>query len=200
MRTRDEKISFKRREITGHLRRESARYLRLLADLWAVSSLHEARLDGPLAVWKKDGRVPTLPQQLIAQRMARTVEQYLRSARADRGSGRCSGGPAESAQRPVETQGAGAGVSRQQSFGVCSPRLFAVIDDAPPEDKLRRAQTIFDISVQSPEETLERLIGIDPWQDPSAIGIVLAALYSVWNEEITALVSSGQDDRRRDRG
>ena len=53
------------------------RYVRLLADLWAVSSLHEARLDGPLAVWKTDGRVPTLPQQLLAQRMARSVNNIF---------------------------------------------------------------------------------------------------------------------------
>jgi hypothetical protein len=65
--------------------------------------------------------------------------------------------------------------------------IFAVIDDAPPEDKLHRAQLNFEIHVQSPEETLERLIHIDPREDPSAIGIILAALYNVWAEEITAL-------------
>ena len=187
LRTRAEDVVFKRREITGHLRREAARYLRLLADLWAVSSLHEARLDGPLAVWKKDGRVPTLPQQLLAHRMARAVGNIF--------------GLLELIEDPEDVRAA------QRSLLSSQPKLkaraleyldntlsgsvrrdvFAVIDDAPPEEKLRRAQTIFDIAVQSPEETLDRLIRIDPWQDPSAMGIVLAALYSVWNEEITAL-------------
>jgi len=41
--------------------------------------------------------------------------------------------------------------------------------------------------VQTPGETLARLIQIDPREDPSAIGIVLAALYNVWNEEIESL-------------
>ncbi|MBD3870378.1 MAG: HEAT repeat domain-containing protein [Acidobacteria bacterium] len=65
--------------------------------------------------------------------------------------------------------------------------LFAVIDDAPPEEKLRRAQAIFGVHFESPEETLKRMIQIDPMNDPSAIGIVLAALYNVWDEEIVAL-------------
>jgi hypothetical protein len=65
--------------------------------------------------------------------------------------------------------------------------LFAVIDDASPAEKLRRAQAIFGIEFESPEETLRRMIQIDPWTDPSAIGIILAALYNVWDEEIEAL-------------
>ncbi len=187
MRMRDEKIAFKRREITGHLRREVADYLRQLADLWAVSSLHEARLDGPLAVWKKDGRVPTLPQQLIAHQMARTVSnifgllELIENPEDVRAAQRSllSGQPKLRARALEYLDNSLSGSVRRD--------LFAVIDDAPPEDKLRRAQTIFDIAVQSPEETLERLIRIDPLLDPSAMGIVLAALYSVWNEGISAL-------------
>jgi AAA family ATP:ADP antiporter len=73
LRARQPNLKFSRRKITRQLSDEAARYLRTLADLWAVSSLHEARLDGPLAVWKVDGRVPTLPQQLLAQRLVTLV-------------------------------------------------------------------------------------------------------------------------------
>jgi len=187
MRTHNEEISFKRRTIVRQLGREAARYLRLLADLWAVSSLHEASLDGPLAVWKKDGRVPTLPQQLLAQRMARKVGNIF--------------GMLELIEEPEDVRAAqrsllsGQPTLRARALeyldntlsGSVRRDVFAVIDDAPPEDKLRRAQLFFDISVQSPEQTLDRLIRIDPRIDPSAVGIILAALHNVWNAEIAAL-------------
>jgi AAA family ATP:ADP antiporter len=187
MRTRDPAISFHRRAVTQNLSREAAGYVRLLADLWAVSSLHEARLDGPLAVWQSDGRVPTLPQQLLAHRLARSVnnifgllelindpEDVLAAQRS-----LLSGQPKLRARALEYLDNTLSGSVRRD--------VFAVIDDAPPEDKLRRAKLIFDVDVQTPEQTLERLIRIDPREDPSAIGIVLAALYSVWNEEIESL-------------
>jgi AAA family ATP:ADP antiporter len=187
MRTRDPSITFRRRTITQHLSREAANYVRLLADLWAVSSLYEARLDGPLAVWKKDGRVPTLPQQLLAQRMARSVNNIF--------------GLLELINNPEDVRAAQRSLLSGQAklraraleyldnilSGSVRRDVFAVIDDAPPEDKLRRAGQIFGITVETPEETLARLIRIDPREDPSAIGIVLAALYNVWNEEIESL-------------
>jgi len=187
MRTRNDEISFKRRTIVDQLGHEASRYLRLLADLWAVSSLHEARLDGPLAVWNRDGRVPTLPQQLLAQRMARKVGNIFgmleliddpEDVRAAQRS-LLSGQPNLRARALEYLDNTLSGSVRRD--------VFAVIDDAPPEDKLRRAQLFFDISVQSPEQTLERLIRIDPRNDPSAVGIILAALHNVWNEEIVAL-------------
>jgi AAA family ATP:ADP antiporter len=187
LRSRYPDLKFNRRRITRELSAEAARYLRVLADLWAVSSLHEARLDGPLAVWRADGRVPTLPQQLLAQRLVNLVGNIF--------------GLLELVEEPEDVRAAqrsllsGQIKLRARSLeyldntlsGSLRRDVFVVIDDAPPEDKLRRAKLIFDIRVQSPEETLERMIRIDPSADPSGIGIILAALYSVWDEEIAAL-------------
>lgn len=188
LRTHDASIQFKRRNVAQHLRNQASEYLRLLADLWAVSSLHEARLEGPLAVWRKDGRVPTLPQQLLAQRMSRSVGNIF--------------GLLQLIEVPEDVRAA------QRSLLSSQPRLraraleyldntlsgsvrrdvFVVIDDAPPEDKLRRADQFFGIAVESPEETIERQLRIDPWRDPSAVGIVLAALYSVWSDGMPSLL------------
>jgi len=187
LRTRHPQIVFRRRDVTRILSQKAAEYLRLLADLWAMSSLHEARLDGPLAVWKKDGRVPTLPQQLLAQRLAKIVGdifgllQLIENPEDVRAAQRSllSGMPKLRARALEYLDNTLSGSVRRD--------VFAVIDDAPPEDKLRRAELYFDIRVESPEKTLERLIRIDPWDDPSAIGIILAALHNVWNEEIVAL-------------
>ncbi len=187
LRTRDEKIKISRRTITRQLGAEAACYLRLLADLWAVSSLHEARLEGPLAVWKADGRVPTLPQQLLAQRMVTAVAgifglleliEYPEDVRAAQRS--LLSGQVHLRARALE-------YLDNTLTGALRRDLFAVIDDAPPEDKLRRARTLFGIEAQSPEETLERLIRADPSVDPSATGIVLAAVHSVWVEEMAGL-------------
>lgn len=188
LRTRDASIQFKRRTVSQQVRREAAEYLRLLADLWAVSSLHQAQLEGPLAVWRKDGRVPTLPQQLLAHRMSRSVGNLF--------------GLLQLVEAPEDVRAA------QRSLLSNQPRLraraleyldntlsgafrrdaFAVIDDAPPEDKLRRAEQYFGIVVQDPEATIERLVRVEPTEDPSAIGIVLAALHCVWSEGMTSLV------------
>ena len=180
-------LKFNRRKITHRLSDEAAHYLRILADLWAVSSLHEARLDGPLAVWKVDGRVPTLPQKLLAQRLVNSVGNIF--------------GLLELVENPEDVRAAQRSLLSGQTklrsraleyldntlSGSLRRDLFAVIDDAPPEDKLRRAQATFGIHFESPEETLKRMIQIDPVNDPSAIGIVLAALYNVWDEEIAVL-------------
>ncbi len=187
MRTRGSQIAFRRREIARHLQLEAERYLRLLADLWAVSSLYEARLVGPLAQWTRDGRVPTLPQQLLAQRMSRTVGNIF--------------GLLELIEDPDDVRAARRSLlssdaalrSRALEYldnalsGAVRRYVFAVIDDAPPRDKLARAYDLFGIRSERPEETLARLIRIDSRHDPSAIGIVLAALYNVWDEQIDAL-------------
>ncbi len=187
LRTRHLHLRFNRRKITRKLSEEAAHYLRILADLWAVSSLHEARLDGPLAVWMVDGRVPTLPQQLLAQRLVNSVGNIF--------------GLLELVENPEDVRAAQRSLLSGQTklrsraleyldntlSGSLRRDLFAVIDDAPPEEKLRRAQAIFGVHFESPEDTLSRMIQIDPMNDPSAIGIVLAALYNVWDEEISAL-------------
>jgi HEAT repeat protein len=187
LRTRHPDLKFNRRKITRVLGDEAADYLRILADLLAVSSLHEARLDGPLAVWKVDGRVPTLPQQLLAQRLANSVGNIF--------------GLLELVENPEDVRAAQRSLLSGQPklraraleyldntlSGSLRRDLFVVIDDAPPAEKLRRAHAIFGIQFESPEETLRRMIQIDPWTDPSAIGIILAALYNVWDEEIEAL-------------
>ena len=187
MRTRWPEITFRRKEISNQVRVAAEHYLRQLADLWAVSSLREARLVGPLAVWKKDGRVPTLPQQLLAQRMSRTVGNIF--------------GLLQLIEDPDDVR------ASQRSLLSDDPRLraraleyldntlpgsvrrnvIAVIDDSPPGDKLAAAAAHFNVRSDSPERTLERLIQIDPKQDPSAIGIVLAALYNIWDEKIESL-------------
>ena len=187
MRGRLGDIRFSSRAVRSQVSAEATRYLRSLADLWAISSMHEAHLEGPFAIWQKTDRVPTLPQQLLAQRMNSLVENIF--------------GLLELVERPEDVRAARRSLmSREPSLraraleyldntltGALRRDVFAVIDDAPPEDKLRRARIYFDVLMESPEATLDRLIQTDAEADPAARGIILAALHAVWSKEVESL-------------
>jgi len=187
MRTRHQGTRFTNRVIRAEIQDEAKRYLRCLADLWAISSLHEARLEGPFAVWQKSDRVPTLPQQLLAQRMQTLVGNIF--------------GLLELIERPEDVRAARRSLlSREPNLraraleyldnslsGTLRRDVFSVIDDTPPEEKLRRARLYFGILMESPEATLDRLIQLDSRRDPAGRGIVLAAMHAVWSDEVVAL-------------
>ncbi len=187
MKGRFKEVRFSTGVVRNQVRAEAIRYLRGLADLWSISSLHEAHLEGPFAIWQKTDRVPTLPQQLLAQRMNTLVEHIF--------------GLLELVERPDDVRAARRSLmSRQPDLraraleyldntltGSLRRDVFAVIDDAPPEEKLRRARIYFGILMESPESTLDRLIQIDAFADPAARGIILAALHAVWSKEVVSL-------------
>jgi AAA family ATP:ADP antiporter len=187
MRTRRSGIRFPDAAVRDQIQAEAARYLRCLADLWAISSLHEAQLEGPVAIWRKTDRVPTLAQQLLAQRMLCLVHNIfgllelvvmpddVRAARRSLMSRR-----PEMRARALE-------YLDNTLSGTLRRDVFSVIDDAPPEEKLRRARLHHGILVESPEATFGRLIRTDPGSDPAGRGIVLAALHAVWAEEVEPL-------------
>jgi hypothetical protein len=138
-------------------------------------------------VWRKSDRVPTLPQQLLAQRMSTCVSNIF--------------GLLELVEKPEDVRAARRSLlSRQPNLraralefldnslsGLLRRDVFAVIDDAPPEEKLRRARHYFGILMETPEATLERLIKIDPRADPGSRGIILAAMHAVWSDEVESL-------------
>ena len=66
-------------------------------------------------------------------------------------------------------------------------RIIAQASRADMEDKLRRARLYFGVLMESPEETLNRLIQTDARLDPAARGIILAAMHAVWSEEVESL-------------
>jgi len=187
MRARHRETRFSERRVKAQVQAEASRYLRSLADLWAISSMHEAHLVGPFAVWHASKRVPTLPQQLLAQRMQTLVRNIF--------------GLLELIERPDDVRAARRSLmSRRPELraraleyldnslsGTLRRDVFSVIDDAPPEEKLRRARLYFGILMESPEATLERLIRTDSRRDPAGRGIVLAAMHAVWADEVDSL-------------
>lgn len=184
LRTRHPEIRIRQDVVADEIRRDSYVYLRSLSDLWSVSSWHEARFDGPYAQWQTAGRVPTLLQQVLAQRMANAVENLFRLLKLIH--------PPRDIEATYRSLGSGQQALRATALeyldnsltGGVRRDVLAAIDDTPIEDKLRRAAQIFDISTDTPEDTLGRLLAPDPQFDPGAV-LTFAAIHAVYTERIT---------------
>ena len=77
LRTRHPEIRIKSDTVARHIKTDMFEYLSCLADLWAISSRHETRFEGPYAQWQTAGRVPTLVQQVLAQKMGTAVDNIF---------------------------------------------------------------------------------------------------------------------------
>jgi AAA family ATP:ADP antiporter len=172
-------LRVKASKVERQIRAEAVRYLRALADLWAVGSMHEARLEGSVPRWRATGRVPSLLQEVLAQRMAVALKnvagmlELLLPPSDARAAFRSLSSPSVSLRaRALEYLHNTLGGSLRHD-------VFAVIDDAPAEEKLRQAEHDFGIALESLEKTMERIIRTDTAADPSAVGLVLAAMYAV---------------------
>jgi ATP/ADP translocase/HEAT repeat protein len=170
--------------VRKEVRAEAESYVRSLADLWSVSSLHQLRFEGPHANWRRGGRVPTILQQLLAQRMTTSVRnlfgllQLLHDPDDVRAAHRSllSGTPAHRARALEYLDNTLSGSLRRD--------VFAVIDDAPVEDKLSLAGQVFGITMEPAEDTIGRLLDIDPAVDPQGEALVLGAIYTVYSDHI----------------
>jgi len=183
LRTHHPEIHVRADIVADEIRRDTFVYLRSLADLWAVSSWHEARFDGPFALWQSPGRVPTLLQQVLAQRMATAVGNIFRLLKLIH--------PPRDVEATFRSLGSGQQGLRATALeyldnsltGGVRRDVFAVIDDAPVEDKLRRAAQLFDITTDAPEQTLGRLLKPDAAVDPAGV-LAFAAIHTVYTERI----------------
>ncbi len=184
LRTRHPDIRVRADSVARQIRRDAITYLRCLSDLWAVSSWHETRFEGPYAHWQAAGRVPTLLQQVLAQRMATAVDnifgliKLIHTARDVEATYRslASGQKGLRANALEYLDNTLAGTVRRD--------VFAVIDDAPTEAKLHQATQLFGITVESADDTLGRLLGPEPEGDPAAV-MTFAAIHAVYTEKIS---------------
>ncbi|MGE5237040.1 MAG: Npt1/Npt2 family nucleotide transporter [Acidobacteriota bacterium] len=179
LRSRQPGLRVRSAQVQRQIRVEAIRYLRALSDLWAVGSMYEATLEGPVARWRSAGRVPSLLQEVLAQRMSGAVKnvagmlELLLPPRDVRAAFRSLSSPDASlrAQALEYLDNTLRGSLRRD--------VFAVIDDAPAEEKLRKAEQEFGVPFEGLEQTIERLIGTDIETDPSAVGLVVAAIHAV---------------------
>jgi hypothetical protein len=184
LRGRHSKIRIKSDLVAPQIKRDVTNYLRSLADLWAISSWHETRFEGPYAHWRAAGRVPTLLQQVLAQKMVTAVDNIFGLLKLIH--------PARHVEATYRSLASGEQALRANALeyldnslmGSVRRDVFAVIDDSPTEEKLRRAEQLFGITVESPEDTLGRLLIHEPQDDPGAI-VSFAAIHAVFTEKIS---------------
>jgi AAA family ATP:ADP antiporter len=184
LRGRHPEISFKVPTVAEQIRLEARWYLRSFADLCAVSSIHEAQFDGPYARWRASGRVPSLLQQTLANRMVIAVDnifgllQLIHPGRHVQAAYRSlmSGNPALRATALEFLDNTLTGSVRRD--------VFAVIDDAPAEVKLHKATQLFGTTAQAPDETIGRLLRGDPGVDPASVHLTFAAIHAVYADRM----------------
>ncbi len=187
IRRRHPEIAVSADVVRRQIRVEAGRYLRALADVWSVSFLHQGRLVGSRVVWQTSGHVPTFLQQLLAERMARSVENTFRLLELilnpkDAGAARrsfVSSSPTSRARALEFLDNTLTGAIRRD--------VFLVVDDTLAEDKLQQGRQLFRLTAEAPEETLHRLLSADLELDPDIAGCCLAAIHSVWSQRIEAL-------------
>jgi AAA family ATP:ADP antiporter len=200
LRARQPGIKIDKRTIARQIRLEAGWYLRSLADLWAVSAVHHAQFAGPIARWQTSGRVPTLLQQALAQRMTTAVGSVfgllslIYPAR-----------DVEAAHRSLLSQDLRLRANALEYLdntlsGSLRRDLFAVIDDAPPEDRLHRAAQQYGVDIEPAEATLGRLLHADPGSDPASVHLSFAAMHSVYADKVdryypvlTSIAESSED-------
>jgi hypothetical protein len=173
--------------VRKEIRREAKTYLRGLADLWVVSTVHQLRLEGPFADWRSAGRVPGLLDRLLAERMSASVTNIFELL--------------ELLLPPSDVRAAhcslisGQGILRARALeyldntltGALRRVVLEVIDDAPIEDKLRRAAQLFDLRLESVDETVTRLLATEPNGDPQGVVPVVGAILAVVTGGLFAL-------------
>jgi hypothetical protein len=175
------------RQVRAAIDEDCRRYLRDLADLWSVSSLHQLALDGPWAVWPVEARVPTLLQHVLASRMAISAGTIFRLLELVVEPDDVLAARRSFASRQPGLRARALEFLDNTLVGSLRRNVGCVIDDASPEDKLRRAEEWFGIAQQTPTATVRRLL--DAWRGPDQRAPILAsvAVYTVVTEEMTEL-------------
>jgi AAA family ATP:ADP antiporter len=179
LRSRQPALRVRASHVHRHIRGEVLRYLRALSDLLTVGSMHEARLEGPVPKWRSTGRVPTLLQELLAQRMSMAVKNVAGMLELLLPPGDVRAAFRSLSSPSVNLRARALEYLQNTLAGSLRHDVFAMIDDAPPEAKVQQAEHEFDIASEGPEQTIERIIRTDTEGDPSAVGLVLAAMYAV---------------------
>jgi hypothetical protein len=169
------------------------RYLRDLADLWSVSSLHQLALDGPWAVWPVEARVPTLLQHVLASRMAISAGVIFRLLELEREPNDVLAARRSFASRQPGLRARALEFLDNTLVGSLRRNVGCVIDDASPNDKLRRAEEWFGITQEAPAATVQRLL--DSWRGPDQRSPIVAsvAVFTIVTEKMTELYGAVRD-------
>ena len=167
--------------VAEQIEEEARRYLDHISKLVALGLRRKARMLGPLVRWDED-QVPTLLEQLLEQRAADNVRNIFGLLAVLYGPEQIV--PAYvslTAEQPLLR-------ARALEFldntleGEVKRMVFAVIDDAPLDQKLERAASRFGIEGRSRVEVLTELMVSRQSGDTDEAGLAVLALYAAHQE------------------
>lgn len=173
--------------IHAAIRGEAEGYLRCLMDLWDLGAAGRAELHGPRVRWREEHAAPSILEHLLADRMEEHLDNVFRLL--------------ETLHPPANVRAAARGLLADRGHlrshaleylentlsGSVRRHVFAVVGDAPLEEKLRQATRLFGITQRSLVEVLRAAL-----HEPRSVGEETgtwraAALYSVYAERVTQL-------------
>jgi len=184
LRVRNAEFRFDTSTVARQIRTEAQWYLRSFADLWTISQQRETRLVGPYARWQAAGRVPSLLQQALAQRMVMAVSDIFGLLQLIHPPRDIEAAHRSLVSGHISLRANALEYLDNSLSGSVRRDVFAVIDDVPPEEKLQRASQSFGIVAESPETTVGRLLNSDFGADPAGELLAFAAIYSVYADKL----------------
>ncbi len=163
---------------------EARGYLVRLADLLAVGGTR-LRFEGPVVGW--DRRDLDLLSQMLAERL----EQHLRTMF----------GLLALLHPPHDVWAAYHGLISGRSAlrvhaleyldntlsGNVRRKVFAVIDDLSPQEKIRAAKLLFGVIAVTRESSVRSILSAAGDHDDDAVALTVAALYTLYTENLTGL-------------
>jgi ATP:ADP antiporter, AAA family len=168
------------------MQREAGAYLSAFGALAALGLDGKGRLEGARIVWDGEVREPTLLDQLLAERMEESLANMFgllalvlepRHVWAAHRS-LTDGQPALRSHALEYLDNSVAGDLRRH--------LMAVVDDLPPEDRLRRANREYGVDPGDRLSTMRRLL-VEGSPDDSEQSLRVATLYVIYSEGVEAL-------------
>ncbi|MEE8368805.1 MAG: Npt1/Npt2 family nucleotide transporter, partial [Thermoanaerobaculia bacterium] len=171
------------------IRVEAVGYLECLVDLHALGFEQRARTSGPRIIWRQDAQPPHLLERLLVESSEDHVSNMfsLLAAIYPAKDVRAAHTSILSDQPKVRSHALE--YLDNTLGGALRSTVFAAIGDQPLEKKLETAARTFGIVLSDQISTLEKWLNVDPTSHSDASNMVIAAIYSIYSEQITQLYS-----------
>lgn len=178
-------LHFPTSRITDEIHQEARRYFLGLTDLVSVSNEEDLEFDSPTVRWRKDK--PILVQQLFVDRMKQSLDTIF--------------GMLDLLHPPRDVRAAYQGLMSRDTglrthaleyldnslAGETHRAVFSVIAEDALADKLRLAQTMYQLSVQPAEDVLRRLVIASSTLDEGAHWLGTAAIHAIYAGRVEEL-------------
>ena len=195
LRSTQPSLHFPVARITDEIHQEARRYFLGLTDLVSVSKAEDLEFDSPTIRWRKDS--PILVQQLFVDRMKQSMDTIF--------------GMLDLIHPPRDVRAAYQGLMSKDTglrthaleyldnslAGETHRAIFSVIAEDTLANKLRVAQTMYQLAVQPAEDVLRRLVIASSTVDEGAHWLGTAAIHAIYWGRVEELYPQVVEASRR---